>query len=58
MATTGNIHHWEIGANGKGSRQRQCDRESIKNFNDNFDRIFGKKKGVKTPLAGHKPENG
>ncbi len=43
----GNIHHYEIGGAGKGSRQRQCDRKSIKAFNDNFDRIFGKKEGEK-----------
>jgi len=45
--SSGNIKHWEVGAAGKGSRQRQCDKESMKNFNDNFDRIFGKKQDKK-----------
>lgn len=39
-----NIKHFTAGDGGKGSRQRQCDRKSMDNFRDNFDRIFGKGK--------------
>lgn len=42
-----NIKHFTAGDNGKGSRQRQCDRKSMDNFRENFDRIFGKGKANK-----------